>query len=198
MNILNSIPLPQEEQAFLGKTLLTGLMNGVLSQGFIITGSVLFVVAITLMIKSVKNKSKNPHIRFLIVELLGVAGIGLFLALMGGLSKTITGFAIDFVTNFSQIINAIAMIIDNPQNWWRIVLLVIPALFLPKLIRNLFQRKPWHFSSIGKIFGNMFAGASITFLSLPILFLTGKSRRQRQIEDLNQPDGSKITRKQRK
>lgn len=195
MNLSNVIPLPREEQMFAGKTLLTGFMNGVLANGFIITGSVLFVTAVLLTIRTIRQRrGRNPHVRFLLIELLGLSILSLGLAFLSGLSKAFVGFAIDTVTILSQLINVVAMIIDNPSNWWRYLLLVVPALFLPKFIRNLFQKKPWHFSSIGKIFGNMFAGAAITALSFPILFITGKSKRQRQIED-NPQDASKIIRR---
>lgn len=179
--MIKTIPLSFEEQALAAKSLASGLSNG----GFFAHNDALgvlgFVAAFTVTLAVFRKKQKNKWLNILFKMFLSFSILAMFFAMISfdPLTK-ITG-SIDFWTNISQVTYAIAAIITNPGDWWRILLMLIPAIFIPKVIQNLFRKRSWHFNSIGKIFGNLYAGMALSVITA-IILVTTKTKKQRDEE----------------
>jgi len=186
--MIKTIPLSYEEQAFGAKTVLTGVMNGLLVNDIIFGGSIAFVIASIFLLRTAKQKgnSKQFNRKLLSIWFSIVSFLFLAISLLSIVSKlTPIGIGANLATNISQILNILAMILADPENWWRYLLWVIPSLFIPKALLNVFEGRAWHFNSIGKIFTNMFAGGAFTIMSIIILLMTGKSEKQKQLDAID-------------
>lgn len=185
--MIKTIPISYEEQAFVGKTIATGLMNGLMVNDIIFGSSLMFVIASIFLLISSKQKGKKGYNRKLLSIWFNiVAFLFLFISLLSIVSKiTPIGIGANLATNISQILNILAMILADPENWWRYLLLTIPALFIPKALLNIFEGRAWHFNSIGKIFSNMYAGGAFTVMSFLVLWITGKSEKRKRLEAID-------------
>lgn len=186
--MIKTIPISYEEQAFVGKTLATGLMNGLIVNDVIFGGSIMFLIATIMLIRSAKQKgNKKEHgRRYMSLWFNVMSFLFLFVSLLSIVSKiTPIGIGANLAVNISQMLNILAMILADPENWWRYLLLVIPALFLPKVLLNIFEGRSWHFNSIGKIFSNMYAGGAFSVMSILVLWITGKSEKQKKFEQVD-------------
>lgn len=182
--MIKTVPLSLEEQSFLVKTVANGVSNGGFFMGNDAIGIIGFVAAFIFTLSIITKKGKNKWLSIIFKSFLGLSILAMFLALLSFDPMNKIRGSIDFFTNMSQLFYMIAMIINEPDKWWRTLLIGIPGLFLPKAIQNVFRGRPWHFNSIGKFVGNLYAGLALTVISTIILVTTGKSQRQLEQEQL--------------
>jgi hypothetical protein len=103
-------------------------------------------------------------------------------------------FDIHLFTLLAQSFQTFGMFLNNPKKWWRLLLLVAPAVFFQKLFINLLGGNLWNYQGtnvasgayysvlgfkIPRLFsGNMVARLALTIFNLFILIGTYKERKQ--------------------
>lgn len=193
ISMIKTLPLSFEEQAFGAKTIILTIMNMVLLKDLIVTGVVSTLISGYLIFKAAKkHRQKNYHLRFLSIIFFFFSAVTLFATLLAALNAFYpVKLALDLTSALTQVTQAIAMILSDPKNWWRIALMIIPSIFLPQVGINIARGRPWHYNSIGRTISNMYAGLGFTIASVFALLVTGKSQKQLE-KDAKQKEQSDL------
>ncbi len=163
--------LPIEEGAFILSRASSGIMNGSfygvedwlapIGLGF----TLIFTWISLRRNKRQRRKSKKGN-NFL-----------WWLSLIGSLLSTLCVFLafvfpplmfdVHLFTLLAQTFQTLGMFLNNPKKWWRLILLVTPAVFFQKLFINLLGGNPWYYQGT-----NVQSGAyySIFGIKIPRLF----------------------------
>lgn len=163
--------LPIEEGAFILSRASSGIMNGSfygvedwlapIGLGF----TLIFTWISLRRNKRQRKKSKKGN-NFL-----------WWLSLIGSLLSTLCVFLafvfpplmfdVHLFTLLAQTFQTLGMFLNNPKKWWRLILLVTPAVFFQKLFINLLGGNPWYYQGT-----NVQSGAyySIFGVKIPRLF----------------------------
>ena len=163
--------LPIEESAFILSRAFSGVMNG----SFYGTddwlapiglGFTLIFTWISLRRNKRQRRRSKKRNNFL-----------WWLSLIGSLLSTLCVFLafvfpplmfdVHLFTLLAQTFQTLGMFLNNPKKWWRLILLVTPAVFFQKLFINLLGGNPWYYQGT-----NVNSGAyySIFGIKIPRLF----------------------------
>jgi hypothetical protein len=194
-------PLPPEEIYFILSRSTSGILNGGFYDNMKWLGILGAVSTVFFTILSIRRKNRihkykkkwmNKLEKFLYWSAFFLALMSILMVLLSFLSPAIPFADIHFWTFLTQSFQMFAMFLNNPKTWWRILLLVAPAVFFQKLFINVLNNNPWNYQgtdvSSGKYYtmmgikmprlfsGNMYFRLAVTVFSIIILVLTNKQK----------------------
>lgn len=201
----SNLPIPFEESSFILSRLFSGVMNGSFYGNIQWLGILGGIATIFFTILSIRRKRKDyrkyrrfkktkwnkfENILFWTTFVLSILSI--VLTLVSFASPMLFFADIHLWTYLTQGFQMFAMFLNNPKKWWRLLLLVTPAVFFQKLFINLLGGQPWyyqgtniasgsHYTMMGikipRLFnGNMYIRLAFTVVSLLILWLTNREK----------------------
>lgn len=209
-------PMYNHELAFVGSRAASGIMNGAFYSDLYGLGflGAIGTVALTILSIRRRKKDKNKYKKFRkpwlnkLEEILFWFSFALSLFSIVAVIISFAGPAIPFLdihlwTYLTQLFQGFCMFLNEPKQWWRLLLLITPAVFFQKYFANLITGKPWNYQGTndptGKTFkilgkdyprmfnGNMYVRLGVTLGSILVLWLTKNEKTKLKIRNFFRP-----------
>lgn len=192
-------PFYKEDLFFISSRAASGFMNGFFYQNSYMFGFVGTIATIIFTVLAIRRRRKDKHkykkfkkpwlnklenIVFWISFALSILSI--ILVAVSFASPAIPFLDIHFWTWITQIFEGFCYLLNNPKNWWRLLLIIVPCVFFQKLFINLLTDHSWAYQGtdiasgqyytmfgmkIPRLFsGNMYLRLVFTIVSLIILY----------------------------
>lgn len=205
-NHFKNLPIPFEESSFILSRMFSGIMNGGFYGNLQWLGVLGGIATIFFTILSIRRRKKeyrkyrrfkkskwNNIERVLFWASFVLTLLSIVFVLVSFASPMLFFADIHLWTFLTQGFQMIAMFLNNPRKWWRLLLLVTPAVFLQKLFINILGGNPWyyqgtniasgsHYTMMGikipRLFnGNMYVRLVFTLVSILVLWLSNNEKK---------------------
>lgn len=191
-------PLHNEELWFLLSRTSSGILNG----GFygnlqwlgILGGLATIIFSVLSVLRKKKKRFKKAKLNRLENTIYWISFslmiLAIILVMISFASPSLAFADVHLWTYLTQLFQGFCMFLNNPKHWWRLLLLIIPAVFLQKLCINLLGGNKWnyqgtdvqsgsHFTMMGMkiprfLSGNMYVRLILGLLSIGALWITKK------------------------